>query len=418
MTTVRLGRVAPSGHEHDLLQYFMMCGVWALTTYQACDLRCAYCVSYAQGPSEPRVTPGLVPEQLRIELARLPEEAVIAVGALIDGYPSAEHEHGATRQALEVLMAAERHIVIITKGDTILRDLNLLTGYPHVSVNVSLPSLDDRLLGRIEPHVASAGRRLDVVWSLHRAGVAVQLHVQPWIPGVTDAEAMIEAMAGAVPVCFGPLNIQSPAVPIGGLMEGWTQRDINEAYLAEQARIGPQPLVTWQQPVWLDQEGLTPEAQDPWLERPARDADVGRRNTATVRRLVEAWGSGASALVALGVVSPFVRGHDRTGLLSDRDHPESGQYADALRTIISALDEPTVRASSIVAQADPFLVDAEVEIEGHRTGALFDTAPSGRSERFQVSLTYRFDGNGLIVEHWQDVTVPISRSTGGVVSYS
>ena len=40
-----------SDSRNDLVQYFAMCGVWALSTYSACDIGCRYCVTYAQGPS-------------------------------------------------------------------------------------------------------------------------------------------------------------------------------------------------------------------------------------------------------------------------------------------------------------------------------------------------------------------------------
>jgi DNA repair photolyase len=193
MTTARLRKVAPVGEESALLQYFAMCGVWALSTYTACDLRCAYCVSYAQGPSEPRVPPDRVADQLGEELARIPPDAVVCVGALIDGYPNAERQAGVTRRALEYLIAQERELVIVTKGETILRDLDLLSGYRRVRVSVSLPSLDDAALHRLESGVVSASRRLEVVRCLHDAGVPVELLVQPWIPGLTDAEAMIDA---------------------------------------------------------------------------------------------------------------------------------------------------------------------------------------------------------------------------------
>ncbi len=55
MPSRRLTALTQDGGEQPLLQYSPMCSVWALTSYDACDIRCSYCASYAQGPSEPIV---------------------------------------------------------------------------------------------------------------------------------------------------------------------------------------------------------------------------------------------------------------------------------------------------------------------------------------------------------------------------
>src|SRR5262245_16977197 len=117
-----------------------MCSVWALTTYDACDIRCSYCASYAQGPSRPLASAGEVRDILQNQLPSVPREHTICLGAIIDCYAHAEAEHEVTRAALEVLVADDRNLVIVTKGTLIERDLDLLGGYDKVAVNVSLPS--------------------------------------------------------------------------------------------------------------------------------------------------------------------------------------------------------------------------------------------------------------------------------------
>jgi len=385
---VRLERVAPADHERDLLQYFYLCGLWCLTTYTACDLRCSYCVSYAQGRSEPRRGPDDVVEHLRAELDQLPADAVIGVGALIDCYPRAEADHGVTRLAVAELLERGHRLVIVTKGLAIRRDLDLLAGRgDQVSVLVSLSALDDDALRRIEPHVASATQRLELIDELAAAGVRVELHAQPWVPGVTEAEEMIDRMAGRVPVCFGPLNIQTPTMIGSDLARRWTQHEINQAYLAEHRRIGPRPGVVWQQPAWLEDVG------------PTRTGSGAQGNEATLRRLVAGFDQGSHPAIVLEVLSPHVVGHDRTGRLSDPAHPASGQFVDLVGAAATALGRPRFAVAALDADGDE--VRSTIAIRGRLDRPLLGLEATGDPVTLEVDSTYRFDGNGLIVELWQ-----------------
>ena len=143
MPSKHLISLSEHGGEQPVLQYSPMCRVWTLTTYDACDIRCSYCASYAQGPSTPRTTAGEIRPLLERQLASVPRDQLICLGAIIDCYAHAEAEHEVTRAALEVLVADERDLVIVTKGTLIERDLDLLSGYDKVAVNMSLPSLDE-----------------------------------------------------------------------------------------------------------------------------------------------------------------------------------------------------------------------------------------------------------------------------------
>ena len=47
MPSKHLISLSEHGGEQPVLQYSPMCRVWTLTTYDACDIRCSYCASYA-----------------------------------------------------------------------------------------------------------------------------------------------------------------------------------------------------------------------------------------------------------------------------------------------------------------------------------------------------------------------------------
>ena len=80
MARRRLAAVVPEGCRPPLLQFAPLCGgPWALSTYDACDLACTYCVTYAQGRSTPRRGADEVVDSLRDELRSVPMSATIGV---------------------------------------------------------------------------------------------------------------------------------------------------------------------------------------------------------------------------------------------------------------------------------------------------------------------------------------------------
>ena len=227
------------------------CGGWDLTTYDACEFRCAYCITGVQGASTPRLPRDDVRTRLLEELRAVPRDARISLGALCDAYPTPEREHRVTRTALEVLVDHDRPFSIVTKSTLVMDDLDLLASYRSASVTVSLCSVDEARLRSVDPRAPTAAARLDVVRRLGAAGVKVAVSAAPWIPGVTDAEALIEHIGRDVPVWFAPLNVLAPQVFGSAYGRRFSQRDVNEAYVQAARRIGKRANVRWLRPVPL-----------------------------------------------------------------------------------------------------------------------------------------------------------------------
>jgi DNA repair photolyase len=427
------------GGEQPVLQYSPMCSVWALTTYDACDIRCSYCASYAQGPSKPLATAGEVRVILERQLPAVPRKHTICLGAIIDCYAHAEAEHEVTRAALEVLVADGRDLVIVTKGTLIERDLDLLRGYEKVHVNVSVPSLDETVLDDIEPQADTGAERFATIERLADAGVDVQLHVQPWIPGMTDAKRMVEAAAGRFKVWIAPLNIQNPVIARSRWGKRFTQREINEAYVAEMKRVGPHPNVTWARPLWLGDDLLTlsqwgveqadcaleqhagtastPSAdrQDDPMRRPTlpiRSSDtpdravIEVRDVATTGQIIEALTSGQMASLAMAKLSAHLRVYDAR-------YPErrvategSGQLTDLI-TLVAAMCDADLQVMKL--RADWPVVNAGYIITGELIEPFRGFEP-GQRVSAEVVATYRYDTYGLLIEQW--IQVVLHRAEG------
>lgn len=181
----------------------------SINPYRGCEHGCIYC--YAR-PSHAYLdlSPGLdfetqifykkdADKRLREELARPGYRcSPIMLGANTDPYQPQERERRVTRALLETLWQHRHPLAIVTKGNLILRDIELLAALGRhnlVSVAISITTLDDTLKRRMEPRAASPAARLSVMRKLSDAGVPVTLLLAPIIPLVNDSE--IESILAA-----------------------------------------------------------------------------------------------------------------------------------------------------------------------------------------------------------------------------
>ncbi len=185
----------------------------SINPYQGCEHGCIYC--YAR-PSHSYLdlSPGLDFEtrifykpnaaSRLLEAWEKPgyECKPITIGANTDPYQPAERTTQTTRQLLALFDKHRHPVNLITKGNLITRDLDLLGSLAdrHLcSVAISLPTLDDALKRIMEPRVPSAEARLKVIRQLSEHGIPTSVLVAPLIPAINDAEieAVLDAIADA-----------------------------------------------------------------------------------------------------------------------------------------------------------------------------------------------------------------------------
>jgi len=183
----------------------------SLDPYTGCQHGCLYCYasSYIRDFHRCRPKRGLV-ELVRRDLRRIPDDALISVSNSSDPYPPMEGRLRLTRRCLEEFAERDLRILIVTKGDVILRDLDLLQEL-RAAVTVTITTLDDQIAGRLEPEAPKPSRRLEVVEELTAQGVPVGLRLDPIIPGINDAsieelikEAKVAGVVHVVSSTFKP----------------------------------------------------------------------------------------------------------------------------------------------------------------------------------------------------------------------
>lgn len=115
----------------------------------------------------------------------------IVIGSVTDGYNPYEEIFGRTRKLLEELSGTDAEIMICTKSDLVLRDLDLLRHFPRVTVSWSVNTLDEQFRADMDRAV-SIERRLEAMKQVYQAGIRTVCFVSPIFPGITDVKAIID----------------------------------------------------------------------------------------------------------------------------------------------------------------------------------------------------------------------------------
>ena len=193
---------------------------WTVNPYRGCEFGCRYC--YARYTHEYMELDGaeferkiyvkqragelIGPELDRhygfrsLNSRRLTPEH-IAIGTATDPYQPAERDFGAMRAILEQM--AEREglsVSITTKSNQVVRDTELLRRIAARSalfINITITTLRPRLARLLEPRAPRPDLRLAAVRALRDAGLAVGVFAMPVLPGLTDREADLDAVARA-----------------------------------------------------------------------------------------------------------------------------------------------------------------------------------------------------------------------------
>jgi DNA repair photolyase len=137
-----------------------------------------------------------VPELLRAELSRPSwKREVVAFGTNTDPYQWAEGRYELMPPMLEALRDTRTPASVLSKSPLPLRDLDLyleLAEVADVSVNFSVPTLDEKIWRETEPHTPHPRKRLEAVAEFNRAGIPSGVLVAPLMPGINDSPELVD----------------------------------------------------------------------------------------------------------------------------------------------------------------------------------------------------------------------------------
>lgn len=178
---------------------------WTVNPYRGCTHACAYCfarpthtyLGFDAGRDFEReiVVKVNVPELLRAELRRPSwRRELVALGTNTDPYQWVESRYAMMPEILAALAAARTPVSVLTKSPLVMRDVELYERMAKrlpVSVNLSVPTLDEDAWRATEPHTPSPAARLDAVAELRRRGIESGVLIAPLMPGINDSPEQV-----------------------------------------------------------------------------------------------------------------------------------------------------------------------------------------------------------------------------------
>jgi len=205
----------PYRYALTLTSQFYFCSLpLRLDTYSKCGFKCAYCFAHARGGNRAdgvtrRADPFALSRQFeRVE--RHPKSVVdqllarrqpLHLGGMSDPFPPVERHARTTLEVLRVLAERRYPTIISTKSNLFAEDEYLEVLQRGVFlVQVSVSSLDDSLLGKIDVGTPGPTALFVAIARARSAGIPVSLRIQPLLPGREDDAIGVIAAAGEVGV--------------------------------------------------------------------------------------------------------------------------------------------------------------------------------------------------------------------------
>lgn len=176
-----------------------------LNIYRGCEHKCQYCFAIyshrymdnADYFNEIFIKDN-VAQVLDKELSTRKNKEVINIGGICDSYQPIEAQCKLMREVLKVMIKHRNPIIISTKSDLILRDLDLIKELAEISaVNIAatITCMDEATRKIIEPNGVSSERRFAMLEKIKQETKAIiGVHIMPIIPYLSDSRENLAAI--------------------------------------------------------------------------------------------------------------------------------------------------------------------------------------------------------------------------------
>jgi DNA repair photolyase len=176
-----------------------------LNIYRGCTNGCKYCYavkshSYLglESFNQEVVVKTNIADRLEKELSSTNwKKEIINIGGVCDSYQALEKQYQLMRQVLKVMIKYKNPIIISTKSDLILRDLDLLdelAGHTYVNAALSITSADENIAKMVEPGASSPYLRFKALREIDKTKAYTGFHLMPILPFLADDEATLETL--------------------------------------------------------------------------------------------------------------------------------------------------------------------------------------------------------------------------------
>jgi len=154
-------------------------------------------------------------ERLRAEAPRR-RRGVVYLSSVTDPYQPLERRFELTRGALQTLLEYQFPVMVQTKSDLVLRDLDLLRRFDDCEVGFTITALDDATRLAFEPRASPIQARLKALKEIGEAGVETYVFLGPLLPHLSEQglDILLDELAeSAGRVIVDRLNIKCGNLP-------------------------------------------------------------------------------------------------------------------------------------------------------------------------------------------------------------
>ncbi len=202
-----------------------------------CEHGCIYCYAPKfpsfNGPVKPRLN-------LKSEIVDMVKEIGLKMPVMLsdctDPYQPLEEKYGITRRCLEVLSEHGFPLLIVTKSDMVVRDLDIFKRTSTV-VSITITTLREDLASLIEPAAPPPEDRFTALKRIADEGIPTIVRIDPIIPSLnSDRESVEEIISKAASIGVRQVTA-STFKPIRGFFKylkeryGWMFRSLYESYI-------------------------------------------------------------------------------------------------------------------------------------------------------------------------------------------
>lgn len=122
---------------------------------------------------------------------------IINIGGVCDSYQSIENNYKLMRDILKLMIKYKNPIIISTKSNLILRDLDLideLAKHTYVNIALCITSSNDDVSKKVEPGASLPVERFRALSEISKTKANTALHMMPILPFLADDEDTLETL--------------------------------------------------------------------------------------------------------------------------------------------------------------------------------------------------------------------------------
>ena len=168
---------------------------YSINPYVGCTHACKYCyASFMKrftGHTEEWGTFLDVKIWDKIKNPKKYQGKTMIVGSVTDGYNQYEEKYKRTRVFLEEMQGSGINLIITTKSDLVIRDIDLIKTFPNPLVSWSINTLDEHLKNDMD-NAPSIEKKINAMKKIHEEGIRTTCFISPIFPEITDVFSIIE----------------------------------------------------------------------------------------------------------------------------------------------------------------------------------------------------------------------------------